>query len=166
MAKKKTKNNLPLLFLIVFVGLAIGLTVYMVSQAKSIDNRSRAAKAILAPSTITMDQRTDNLTVGSELTFKTQVYGLKGWEYPMIAIACYQDVNEDGEVDTNLLGPDIVFTWLDRPNATFTLGGYSSIWTLRGGGPATCKASLMAYGWHGGVQSTRTLAEVPQFDTK
>jgi outer membrane receptor protein involved in Fe transport len=69
-----------------------------------------------------------------------------------------QDVNGDGTVDTNLLGPDIVFSWLDKPDATFTLGGYSSIWTLRGGGDAVCRADLDAYGWKGGKESTRVLA--------
>jgi hypothetical protein len=96
--------------------------------------------------------------LGDALTFRTTVEPLAGWEYPMIAMSCYQDVNGDGTVDTNLLGPDIVFTWLDKPGATFTLGGYSSIWTLRGGGDAVCRADLDAYGWKGGKESTRVLA--------
>lgn len=96
--------------------------------------------------------------LGDTLTFKTTVQPLAGWEYPMVAVSCYQDVNEDGFVDTRLLGPDVVFTWLDHPNASFTLGGYSSIWTLRGGGDAVCRADLDAYGWKGGKQSVRVLA--------
>src|SRR5262245_19419004 len=96
--------------------------------------------------------------LGDKLTFKTTVEPLAGWEYPMVALSCYQDVNRDGKVDTNLLGPDVVFTWLDKPSATFTLGGYSSIWTLRGGGDAVCRAELDAYGWKGGKQSVRVLA--------
>lgn len=97
-------------------------------------------------------------TLGDTLTFKTTVQPLAGWEYPMVAVSCYQDVNEDGFVDTRLLGPDVVFTWLDHPNAAFTLGGYSSIWTERGGGDALCRADLDAYGWKGGKQSVRVLA--------
>jgi hypothetical protein len=97
-------------------------------------------------------------SLGDKLTFRTTVQPLAGWEYPMVALSCYQDVNGDGKVDTNLLGPDVVFTWLDRPSATFTLGGYSSIWTLRGGGEALCRAELDAYGWKGGKQSVRVLA--------
>jgi hypothetical protein len=58
----------------------------------------------------------------------------------MVALSCYQDVNGDGTVDTALLGPEIVFSQLDKPSATFTLGGYSSIWTQRGGGNAICRA--------------------------
>jgi hypothetical protein len=83
---------------------------------------------------------------------------LAGWEYPMVAVSCYQDVNGDGKVQTDLLGPDVVFTWLDRPSAGFTLGGYSSIWTVRGGGDAVCRADLDAYGWKRGKESTRVLA--------
>ena len=97
-------------------------------------------------------------SLGSAMTFATTVEPLAGWEYPMVAVSCYQDVNGDGAVDTNMLGPDVVFTWLDRPDATFTLGGYASIWTNRGGGDAVCRAELDAYGWKGGRQSVRVLA--------
>ena len=96
--------------------------------------------------------------LGDTLTFKTTVEPLAGWEYPMVAVSCYQDVNGDGKVQTDLLGPDVVFTWLDRPSADFTLGGYSSIWTVRGGGDAVCRADLDAYGWKRGKESTRVLA--------
>lgn len=96
--------------------------------------------------------------LGDTLTFKTTVEPLAGWEYPMVDVSCYQDVNGDGTVQTDLLGPDVVFTWLDKPSAGFTLGGYSSIWTLRGGGDAVCRADLDAYGWKRGKQSIRVLA--------
>ena len=96
--------------------------------------------------------------LGDTLTFKTTVEPLAGWEYPMVAVSCYQDVNGDGTVQTDLLGPDVVFTWLDKPSAGFTLGGYSSIWTVRGGGDAVCRADLDAYGWKRGKESTRVLA--------
>lgn len=96
--------------------------------------------------------------LGDRLTFATTVPALAGWEYPTVVVSCYQDVNGDGTVDTNMLGPDIVYSWLDKPSATFTLGGYSSIWTQRGGGAATCRAELDAYGWKGGKESVRVLA--------
>ena len=100
--------------------------------------------------------------LGDSLTFAVSVEKLAGWEYPMVDLQCYQDVNGDGTIDTSLLGPDVVFTWLDRPDAVFTLGGYSSIWTQRvaaGASPdAVCVADLDAYGWRGGVQSVRVLA--------
>ena len=98
------------------------------------------------------------LKLGDSLKFATTVGSTAGYEYPMVDLQCYQDVNGDGKVDTSLLGPDVVFTSLDTPDATFTLGGYSSIWTLRGGGPATCLANLDAYGWKGGKESIRVLA--------
>ncbi len=98
--------------------------------------------------------------LGAEVSFVSNAAGLAGWEYPLVAASCYQDVNGDGTIDTNLLGPDVVYTWLDTPDASFLLGGYSSIWTLRGGGPAECRADLDAYGWKGGKQSTRVLASV------
>jgi hypothetical protein len=95
--------------------------------------------------------------LGDTVTFATTVEPLAGWEYPLVVVSCYQDVNGDGVVDTNMLGPDIVYSWVDRPDATFTIGGYSSIWTQRGGGPAVCRAELDAYGWKGGKESTRVL---------
>jgi hypothetical protein len=98
------------------------------------------------------------IKLGDTLTFRTTVEPLAGWEYPMVAVSCYQDVNGDGKVQTDLLGPDVVFTWLDKPGANFTLGGYSSIWTVRGGGDAVCRADLDAYGWKRGKESTRVLA--------
>jgi hypothetical protein len=96
--------------------------------------------------------------VGDVLTFATTVSPLAGWEYPMVALTCYQDVNKDGKIDTSITGPDIVFSSLNPPSSSFTLGGYSSIWTLRGGGPAVCRADLDAYGWKGGQESIRVLA--------
>jgi hypothetical protein len=102
--------------------------------------------------------------LGDTLTFATTIAPIAGWEYPMVDLQCYQDVNGDGTVDTNLLGPDIVFTWLDKPTAGYTLGGYSSIWTQRGGGAAVCIAKLDAFGWKGGKESVRVLATTGNFD--
>jgi hypothetical protein len=96
--------------------------------------------------------------LGDTVTFATTAGSLAGWEYPMVVVSCYQDVNRDGTIDTNLLGPDIVFSWVDHPDATFTMGGYSSIWTQRGGGPAVCRAELDAYGWKANKESVRLLA--------
>jgi hypothetical protein len=97
-------------------------------------------------------------SLGDTLTFATTVGSLAGWEYPMVVTSCYQDVNGDGSVDTNLLGPDIVYSWVDKPDTQFLLGAYSSIWTLRGGGPAECRAELDAYGWKSNKESVRVLA--------
>src|SRR5262249_45342407 len=101
--------------------------------------------------------------MGDTLKFATTVQSLAGWEYPMVAVSCYQDVNRDGTVDTSLIGPDIVYAWLDTPTAGFVLGAYSSLWTQRGGGPAVCHAELDAYGWKGGKESVRVLASTGNF---
>jgi hypothetical protein len=119
---------------------------------------SSIAIATIDGATMSASTQAPTPALGDLLTFATTVAPLAGWEYPMVAVSCYQDVNGDGTLDTNLLGPDIVYSWLDHPDATFTLGAYSSIWTLRGGGPAVCRAELDAYGWKGGKESIRVLA--------
>jgi hypothetical protein len=96
--------------------------------------------------------------IGDSLTFATTVQPLAGWQYPMVSVSCYQDVNGDGVVDTSINGPDVVYIGLDKPSATFTLGDYSSLWTLRGGGSAVCRADLYSYGWKSGVEYTQVLA--------
>ena len=102
-------------------------------------------------------------SLGSKVTFATTIEPLAGWEYPMVDLTCYQDVNGDGKVDTTLLGPDIVYSELAKPDASYTLGGYSSIWTNRGGGDATCRADLVAIGWKGGKESARSLSTTGQW---
>jgi hypothetical protein len=126
------------------------------SKAEAVPSPASRSQQSTAPRPANRRGRPRKL--GDAVTFATTVEPLAGWEYPMVAVSCYQDVNGDGTVDTNLFGPDVVFTWLDKPSATFTLGGYSSIWTLRGGGDAVCRAELDAYGWKGGKESTRVLA--------
>ena len=100
--------------------------------------------------------------LGDVLKFATIATGMAGWEYAMVDVTCYQDVNGDGTVDTSLLGPDIVYSDLDKPDASYTLGGYSSIWTVRvaagDSAAATCRADLVAIGWKGGAESARLLA--------
>lgn len=105
------------------------------------------------------------LKLGDVLTFNYIAGSMAGWEYPMIAVSCYQDVNSDGTVNTSITGPDIVYSWLDHPSATFSLSGQgqTSIWTLRGGGPATCRVDLDAYGWKSGKESTRVMATTGDF---
>jgi hypothetical protein len=121
---------------------------------------STSSIAIATINGTTMAAATQSPTpkLGDALTFATTLASLAGWEYPMVAVSCYQDVNGDGTIDTSLLGPDIVYSWLDKPDASFTLGAYSSIWTERGGGDAVCRADLDAYGWKGGTESIRVLA--------
>ena len=101
---------------------------------------------------------TPSLKLGDTVNFATTVQPLAGWQYPMVVVSCYQDVNGDGVIDTSITGPDVVYTDLEKPSATFTLGGYSSIWTERGGGPAMCRADLYSYGWKSGAEYSQVLA--------
>src|SRR4029079_18827558 len=89
--------------------------------------------------------------LGDSVKFATTVQPLAGWQYPMVAVSCYQDVNGDGVVDTSITGPDVVFTELAKPSASYMLGGYSSPWLDRGG-DATCRADLDSYGFKNGGQ--------------
>jgi hypothetical protein len=97
---------------------------------------------------------------GDTLRFSTSVEKLAGWEWPMVALTCYQDVNGDGKVDTNLMGPDLVFGLLDHPDSAFALAG-SSLWSRRGG-DAVCRADLDAYGKSGA--SIRVLDSTEYWD--
>jgi hypothetical protein len=94
---------------------------------------------------------------GDAVTFATSVEPIAGWEYPMVVVSCFQDVNGDGNLDMSTFSPDKVYAAVDKPDATFTLGGAWSKWTDRGGS-ATCHAELDAYGWKANQQSIRVLA--------
>jgi hypothetical protein len=95
--------------------------------------------------------------MGDSLTFATTVQSMPGWQYAMVAVSCYQDVSGDGVINTSITGPDVVYTQLDKPSASFMLGGYSSPWLDRGG-DALCRADLYSYGWKSGVEYTQVLA--------
>jgi hypothetical protein len=101
--------------------------------------------AIATVNSGTLSPLTGSATVayGDSLTFATSVERLAGWEYPMVALSCYQDGH-------------IVLGLLNTPDATFMLAG-SSQWE-QNGGDATCHADLDAYGWKGGQESIRVLA--------
>jgi opacity protein-like surface antigen len=101
---------------------------------------SAAAPAAAAPAppsgTIVLD--TAAPAYGQPVTFTTSVTGhLKGYQYPLVYVACSQDV--------------LVYGQLDYPDAVFILGGGSSLWVTRGGGAADCIATLYIYpGLHDG----------------
>ncbi|HEU4972621.1 MAG TPA: hypothetical protein VFT35_11930, partial [Gaiellaceae bacterium] len=89
---------------------------------------------------------------GSTVTFNA-TSGQLGGSHPMVELSCYQDLNGDGTVDTDLFGPDLMVLQLDQPDATFSMSG--QVWTA---GNATCHARLMSYGWKGGTESIQLLA--------
>jgi hypothetical protein len=99
------------------------------------------------------------------VTWATTTGPLAGWETPEVVVSCYQDVNRDGVIDTTLGGPDTVYSWIDSPSAVFSFSGQgqTSTWSLRGGGPALCRADLDAYGSKGGQSTVSVLATTGDF---
>lgn len=86
--------------------------------------------------------------LGDTLTFTTTIPKLKGYQYPMIVVACYQDVDGNGTVEIPALyegSPDLVYAWLDHPDQPFVLGATGDSGWRQNGGPAECKATLYAY---------------------
>ena len=74
---------------------------------------------------------------GGAVTFSATTDNHKGYQYPLVYLACYQ-------------GTTLVYGQLDLPTATFILGGGSSDW-YQSPGPADCEATLYAYpGFHAG----------------
>ena len=63
---------------------------------------------------------------GDAVTFSATTDNLKGYQYPLVYLACSQD-------------GVLVYGQLDLPTATFILGGHQSP------GPADCSAKLYAY---------------------
>jgi len=87
-----------------------------------------------------------DLSFGGYVSFDTTVSGkLKGYQYPLVYVACYQDVK--------------VYGRLDYPDTVFVFSSGSSAWVTLGGGAAECIGRLAIYGGlnHGGPT---TLAEV------
>jgi hypothetical protein len=82
-------------------------------------------------SSIALDSGSE-LRLGGEVTFTSNALGLKGNEWPMVLIKCWDG---NGEVH---------YAQLDHPDALFVLGGGSSSWKDRGGS-ADCAATLHAY---------------------
>jgi hypothetical protein len=132
-----------------------GSTTSSPSIAIATLNGGSMKASTLAPTPAYHDTVTWNTTTGS----------LAGWESPRVVLSCYQDVNGDGVIDTTMGSPDTVYSWVDSPSATFSFSGQgqTSIWSLRGGGAATCRADLDAYGVKGGQESVRVLATTKNF---
>ena len=63
-----------------------------------------------------------DLWLGGVVTFSTEAVGLKGREWPMVLIKCWDE------------GGNVHYAQLDHPDARFVLGGGSSEWKDEGGG--------------------------------
>lgn len=87
----------------------------------------------LASSTL-KSASTSSLALGSPVLFTAHIYGLKGSENPQVRVTCYAS---DGT---------ILYRELGDPDATFVLGGGTSLWTTLSPAPsATCESRLFAY---------------------
>jgi hypothetical protein len=100
-----------------------------------------------ALSSIVLNQVGQPLAFGDSVTFTTVAAGLTGNQYPLVYLQCLQ-------------GSTVVYGQLDVPTATFVLGGASSPW-WSSPGPATCQATLYAYG---GNPYIVWLVATPTFD--
>lgn len=115
--------------------LLVMLTVVMSGNQQNLQSDA-AGKGGGSPTytggSISLNEDPSNLSMDSTVTFTTVSPKLKGHEYPLVYLACYQD----GKV---------VYGQLDHPDVTFVLGGGWSPWRDVGG-PATCRAQLLVYG--------------------
>jgi len=95
-----------------------------------------AVSAAKAPATGSIALITADPSYGDDIYFASTVVGkYPGYLEPRIVVRCYQS-------------GDLVFGWLDRPEARFWLAGLDngiSQWDLNGGGPADCTATLYLY---------------------
>lgn len=94
---------------------------------------SVAAPAVAAPKVPSGTLAITSLDArfGGAVTFAATSNGLRGYQYPLVYLACYQQ-------------GVIVYGQLDLPTTTFILGGGSSPW-WESPGPASCAATLYAY---------------------
>jgi hypothetical protein len=125
-----------------------------------------AAQPVSHAASGTISDPVGDLRLGSTITFNTTNDNLKGWQYPMVVVACYQDLDGDGLVTLPAQyegAPDLAYATLDYPASTFLLGGGWSPW-LENGGPATCVAKLYAYGSKAGAEQITLLAQTATFE--
>lgn len=157
MAKKNKFELTPLSVILMFVigVLVIMLTVVVSSSQQNLqsDAAGNGGGPTYEGGSISLNEDPSTLTLGSSVTFTTTVPKLKGSEYPLIAIECFQDGTP-------------VYVGLDFPDSAFVLGGASSLWVITGG-PATCQAKLYAYGVkYKGYTIEKLLAKTPMFDVQ
>jgi hypothetical protein len=98
------------------------------------------------------------------VTFTSSTQGVRGSNYPMVAVYLYQDVNADGVVDETLFGPDLIYVTLDHPDAKFGLKAETTP-PMDMSKPAKGMAVLYAYGWKAKQESIVRLDDV-EFDVQ
>lgn len=94
---------------------------------------------------------------GDTLTFTTT--GGKGRGHPMVEVALYQDVDEDGTVEDGLSGADLAFLTLNAPGQAVILrtGEGTQVDASK---PAVGRVRLLQYAWKGGQESITELDRV------
>ena len=85
------------------VVLAVSAAPALAGKAGSPATSSIAIASVSGSGNTAAAQSTPRL--GDTLTFKTTVEPLAGWEYPMVAVSCYQDMNGDGKSRPTCSGP-------------------------------------------------------------
>src|SRR5262245_38762022 len=97
------KSQIALTFALVVGGLTLAVAPALAGKSGgsggSTPTPSIAIATINGASAASTKNPTPNL--GDKLTFATVSGSMAGWEYPMVAVSCYQDVNGDGAIDTN-----------------------------------------------------------------
>lgn len=157
MARKNNTNlstlHIGLMFIIGVLLVMLTVVVSGNQQNLQSDAAGKGGGPTYIGGNIVLNEDPSNLSMDSTVTFDTVVPKLKGNEYPMVYVACYQD----GKV---------VYGQLDHPDVTFILGGGWSPWRDVGG-PATCRAELLVYGGQEKGHSIITfLAETPTFEAQ
>jgi hypothetical protein len=105
---------------------------FLLAAAAALLIASPVAAAPSASGTIVITSDLIGIGFGDAVTFAVTTDNLKGYQYPMVYLVCRQ-------------GSTVVYGQLDHPTTTFILGGGSSPWWYSPG-PASCEATLWAYG--------------------
>lgn len=111
-----------------------------------------------ATGTLTINEGAGPFKYGDLLTFTYTAQKLGGG-HPMIEVSLYQDTNGDGVIDETLLGPDLVYVTLNKPEqSSVPLGSGSTALDLTK--PAKGHARLYNYGWKAKQEYINLLANI------
>lgn len=86
-----------------------------------------------------------------------------GGAHPMIELALFQDVNQDGVIDDGLFDGDLVWVALNTPERPFIAGNNNG--QLDMSKSSKGKARLLMYGWKGRQEFIIPLASI-DFDVE
>lgn len=119
-------------------------------------------KASGATGSLTIDQGAGPFNYGDTLTFTVADVSHMQGGWPMIEVALFQDADADSDVETGLMGGDLVWLTLNKPEqATIVLGSGGS--GLDATKPCKGVTRLLRYAWKGKQESIDELDRV-EFD--